>query len=796
MIIVVGKNGDTKTIIPEDINQGSNNANIIYLIAPFPKNVQVNISFLVNEVVLPSYLMEQSESISDTLNTWKIELESPITQYYGIVKYTFYATNTQGETISTGRGQFKVNQGVDFQLPEKPDDQTYELILQKLSDIDADILNGWTQSMGIYPYNAKFEYNLGAIVFSEDRFYTSLVNNNLGNSLEDATKWRMSTIVTSGDVTISIEAHNSSESSHPYLINRINGIIDGSIPLETKIKEAQNAVNVTQKINGVNITDIFESNGKTVKKATNDANGNNISTTYQTKSNLVTQWQATPDNQHYPSEALVKTYIDSKTSSVYRYKGSVATYNDLPTENLQIGDVYDVKDTGMNYAWNGTSWDELGMNIDASLFELKENKVTSISSASTDTEYPSAKCMYDIVGDISSVLAGVVTVQLPDYMNARNFSFDGAECTGWVGENNINEIIIPKSYSIINGDIVDGNDYQVTSIKGGNYVSGFTNYDGRIILLKGITSINDCAFYNSNLTSIDIADDVITIGDFAFSGCDNLTEIAIPNSVTSIGSFAFAHCNNLKFINFGENSQITSIANTAFDASINFTSFVGTGNDYYLIDECRAILIDDDGNGSKETLLVYATKSDIDTYSIPNSVTTIRDGVFYNCFNLKSVELSPNITLIGQNAFLNCTGLNKLTGVGNNYYSIDNEKAILIDEDGDGTKETLFAYAIANTSSSYSIPYGITKIKDAVFYNCSYIQEITIPSSISVIGQEAFLNCSYLTTMKIEATTPPTLANTSAISTATTQIQVPSASVEAYKTATNWSNFADIIVGY
>lgn len=36
--------------------------------------------------------------------------------------------------------------------------------------------------------------------------------------------------------------------------------------------------------------------------------------------------------------------------------------------------------------------------------EDKSNKVTSISSSSTDTQYPSAKCVYDIVGDIESIL--------------------------------------------------------------------------------------------------------------------------------------------------------------------------------------------------------------------------------------------------------------------------------------------------------------------------------------------------------------------------------------------------------
>lgn len=42
--------------------------------------------------------------------------------------------------------------------------------------------------------------------------------------------------------------------------------------------------------------------------------------------------------------------------------------------------------------------------------EDKSNKVTSINSSSTDTEYPSAKCVYDLVGNISTVLASLVTV--------------------------------------------------------------------------------------------------------------------------------------------------------------------------------------------------------------------------------------------------------------------------------------------------------------------------------------------------------------------------------------------------
>lgn len=44
---------------------------------------------------------------------------------------------------------------------------------------------------------------------------------------------------------------------------------------------------------------------------------------------------------------------------LYRYKGAVQEPADLPSD-AEVGDTYDVLSSGMNYAWNGTSWDNLG----------------------------------------------------------------------------------------------------------------------------------------------------------------------------------------------------------------------------------------------------------------------------------------------------------------------------------------------------------------------------------------------------------------------------------------------------
>ena len=48
-----------------------------------------------------------------------------------------------------------------------------------------------------------------------------------------------------------------------------------------------------------------------------------------------------------------KSEVDNKVSSIYKYKGSVANKEALPTENLAIGDVYNLEDTGMNVAYTG-----------------------------------------------------------------------------------------------------------------------------------------------------------------------------------------------------------------------------------------------------------------------------------------------------------------------------------------------------------------------------------------------------------------------------------------------------------
>ena len=67
--------------------------------------------------------------------------------------------------------------------------------------------------------------------------------------------------------------------------------------------------------------------------------------------------------------------LKSDITSMYKYKGSKASLSALPTTGNTVGDVYNVEDTGMNYAWTGEAWDALGQ-----AFEIQ-----SITNAEIDT---------------------------------------------------------------------------------------------------------------------------------------------------------------------------------------------------------------------------------------------------------------------------------------------------------------------------------------------------------------------------------------------------------------------------
>lgn len=74
----------------------------------------------------------------------------------------------------------------------------------------------------------------------------------------------------------------------------------------------------------------------------------------------------------------------------------MSTYDKLPTTSLVVGDVYNIDDTGANYAWTGESWDKLSETIDLTSYAVKSELATVATSGSYNdlTNKPTVNQVY------------------------------------------------------------------------------------------------------------------------------------------------------------------------------------------------------------------------------------------------------------------------------------------------------------------------------------------------------------------------------------------------------------------
>ena len=139
---------------------------------------------------------------------------------------------------------------------------------------------------------------------------------------------------------------------------------------------------------------------------------------------------------------------------------------------------------------------------------------------------------------------------------------------------------------------------------------------------------------------------------------------------------------------------------------------------------------------------------------MPSGITSVPDALLASCANLNTFDFDT-ITEVGRMSFQN----------------------------------TGFQDIVLNT---------VQTIGKQGFCECANLTTVTISTAITYIAAYAFYKCSGLTSFTIQATTPPTLEDYSAfwdtqIDSGTGSIYVPSESVNAYKTATNWSRYASRI---
>ncbi len=350
----------------------------------------------------------------------------------------------------------------------------------------------------------------------------------------------------------------------------------------------------------------------------------------------------------------------------------------------------------------------------------------------------------------------------------------------------------------------------VAVASGGTY-TGSINIPTSVVYLGisyNVTSIANNAFYNcSSLTAITIPNSVTSIGNYAFGICGGLTSIIIPSSVISIGNYAFYNCSNITNITIP--SSVTSIGECAFiycmklteisvqSGSINFSSLNGV-----LFNKNQSSLLCYPGGISGAYVIPNSVKmignyafsnchTGLTGITIPNTVTSIGVSAFWNCNGLNSIIIPNSVSSIGDNAFAACYGLTNITVQdGNiNYVSSD---GILFNK----SQSTITLFPIKKNTSNYTIPNTVTSIASYAFYGCSILSDITIPGTVANIGSQAFGNCSALKKISYNRISVP---NIDAyvfynVNKTTCVLEVPTQSVNAYKTSNYWKDFT-LIVG-
>ena len=278
----------------------------------------------------------------------------------------------------------------------------------------------------------------------------------------------------------------------------------------------------------------------------------------------------------------------------------------------------------------------------------------------------------DSVNPVDSASTVSYDIEIPSELNHHPVTAIGEDA--FRGCSALKKVTIPQS---------------VTSI-GDSAFAGCHNLDS-VTIKDAATSIGSRAFTECPLTTtLSLGKNITTIGDHAFYYCLNLKSVTIPQSVTSIGDYAFGECVSLKTLSFGENS---------FGENIE-TNIKTIGN--YAFNHCN----------------------DLESVTIPQSVTSIGREAFRFCNNMKSLAINGAIESMGTGAFAGCISLEKIS-LGENIKTIG---------------YSAFASCTSINLTNVTIPENVTTIRPGTFDYCTHLEYIMLPAGLTSF-QDSLKGC-------------------------------------------------------
>ncbi len=253
-----------------------------------------------------------------------------------------------------------------------------------------------------------------------------------------------------------------------------------------------------------------------------------------------------------------------------------------------------------------------------------------------------------------------------------------------------------------------------------------------------LASIGNFAFYScQSLGSIVVPGKLKEIGRYTFYGCSKMSKMVLPKTLSSIGRYAFSKTKSIKL--YFKAEVLPSDLEDKWDDGVG-AYYVAVDklyeNDkwvYALTYDKKAAIVKYKGNEKNIKIAkidgyavasigsgVFKNNKTVTSITLPSTLNGIYKGAFAGTTNLDSISIPDSVTVIGSRAFYG-SGIKSISfGNGSKLKNI-----------GSG------AFERTTQLTSIKLPSGITDIKERTFY-CSGIKGVGLPKNLTKIGRLAF----------------------------------------------------------
>lgn len=468
----------------------------------------------------------------------------------------------------------------------------------------------------------------------------------------------------------------------------------------------------------------------------------------------------------------------------------------FPNLEMEYNDLYlRIKDPEVYRVLRANSGkgDDVGMTIDeAESITIMYQWFMNNTEIVTFDELPRLKGITSLFSSEFEGCTSLRSIDLGNIIEMGNYAFNGCLSLESIGDlNNVEALGVAVFLSCSSLYI----DISLPKLKGAFGNQAFSNSAIKSIFATAEDS-GGSVFYNcQNLESAELPN-INKIAGRDFFLCAKLATVNAPNAL-SIGEYAFNNCSSLKTVKI---PKVRELGGATFANCISLEDI-----------ECSVL--------EKVQYRDFYRCSDLKSINLDN-VTYIGAEAFNECTSLESIGDVSNVESIVDAAFYHCKSLSgdinlvKCKGpMGTNTFrdaKITSLIAPLVDSIGTGVcyensaleeLDIRSAITLGGTSAFYACT-SLTKVNIIsaqtigmyYFNSCSSLPFVELGSDITYIDAQVFTGCKSLESVVIRATTPPTLANSNSFNnTNNCPIYVPDSAVNAYKTATNWSQLSSRI---